>query len=159
VTNQEAAQLVAICVSMWPKHPVPNAEGLVKGWEMALSGIGYQDAEHALATYLQTGTFFPAPAEIRALCRTATAIPAGTENAEMPRMIYRIWCEAADDYLELDAAVPYDPALHGLEANQRRYRGDVLPGDPTPETHRTRAKVERRSERTATRPLVELVQG
>lgn len=63
--HKEAAKLVAVCLAMWPNHPVANLDGLIAGWEMALADLDYRDCEAALRDYLQTGTFFPAPAEIR----------------------------------------------------------------------------------------------
>lgn len=97
---------------------------------MALGGIEYAEAEHALSTYLQTGTFFPAPAEIRALCRAPAAIGAGTNDGPKARMVYQVWSEAQDRYVRLPKPVPYDEELHGPKARMRRFAGEVLPGDP-----------------------------
>ncbi len=69
MTNTQAAQLVSILIATWPNHPVPDPHALVRSWELALHDVEMQDAEHALQQYLETGKFFPAPAEIRAIVR------------------------------------------------------------------------------------------
>lgn len=69
MTNQEAGKLVAICLAMWPNHPVTDPLALVKGWELGLAGVPYADAERALQDYLAEGRFFPTPAEIRMLAK------------------------------------------------------------------------------------------
>ena len=69
MTNSQAAQLVSILIATWPNHPVPDPHALVKSWELALHDVEMHDAERALQQYLETGRFFPAPAEIRTIVR------------------------------------------------------------------------------------------
>lgn len=70
MTNTQAAQIVSILIATWPNHPVPDPHALVKSWELALRDVEMQAAEQALQQYLETGKFFPAPAEIRAIVRS-----------------------------------------------------------------------------------------
>lgn len=92
MTNQQAAQLVAICTAMWPNHPVRDPAALVKGWQLGLTGVAYADAERALQDYLAEGTFFPSPAEIRKLA-----------NASEPSLDAKLYRQYADLRRQLQA--------------------------------------------------------
>jgi len=130
MTRDEVANLLELLQATWPDHPMPDPKAALNAWAIGLGGIAADDALAAVTTWIQTQRFFPSPSQIRALC-AAPAVES-TRLPEPPAKVFRVWSAEADDYLPLPAPVPYDEAVHGLEARLRRFRGEVLPGDPVP---------------------------
>jgi hypothetical protein len=70
MNRTDAAHVVAVLTATWPSHPIPDPDALVTAWAIGLDGIDLDEANDAIARWIQTGKFFPAPAEIRSLCGT-----------------------------------------------------------------------------------------
>lgn len=71
----EVARLLGVLKSAWPDRAINDET--VMAYELAWSDLPYDLARDAVAEYLRTGKFFPAPAEIRELAlRAGVGLPA-----------------------------------------------------------------------------------
>ncbi len=72
MTKQEIGKLLAVLRVSFPPRADVDPDALVAAFEIGLRGISYQAATIAVEEWIQSGRFFPAPSELRALVPSAT---------------------------------------------------------------------------------------
>lgn len=81
MTRDEVAKLLAILHVAWPQATVGDAGGQVTAYHLALADVPYPAGEAAVAGWLKTGRFFPAPSELRELAAEALGVAPGIDQA------------------------------------------------------------------------------
>lgn len=66
MTYDEAGELIAHCINLWPNHVIPSMPDLKQDWHLALADIPYPAAQGALLWWTAEGApFFPVPTQLR----------------------------------------------------------------------------------------------
>lgn len=81
MTRDEVAKLLAMLHVAWPNAPSADAAAQVRAYHLALADVPYPAGEAAVAAWLKTGRFFPAPAELRELAAQALGVAPAVDQA------------------------------------------------------------------------------
>jgi hypothetical protein len=81
MTRDEVGKLLAMLHAAWPGAPAGDPGAQVRAFELALSDLPYSAGEQAVATWIRTSRFFPAPAELREMALNVLGVAPSPEDA------------------------------------------------------------------------------
>ena len=67
MTYEQTGGILAVLAAAWPHRDAPDAGATATAYHLAWEDLPLRSVERAVKEWMQTGKFFPAPSEIRAL--------------------------------------------------------------------------------------------